>query len=887
MLQNKTVKLVSFILILAIIAPNILFIKPKKAEANLPVFDTVGNVLKKIGVFLEGTTATETTTNTAISVKNVAKEVLRTVLQTLAKRFLQQLTKSTINWINSGFHGAPLFLENPESFFRDIAKFQIKDFIDLTGYNNSKFPFGRDFALSTIGAYKRQFSDNAQYTLSKVINDPNQLQKLRTDFAIGGWNGFLTNTQYPQNNYIGYRMLATEELARRLDGTAVSKANQVKDTLQQGLGFLSPKTCPSNPRYNNGKNEFQQPKFNTAEYNKTHPFNLPPPEYEYVPDPNDPEGEAGGQLIKQEKNSSIKAREDYAARWQREQTNAMGVWQMDNTCPDGLKATTPGSVVGNQIMNALVSPQKQGELSVAMGNSISAILDSLLNHFLDKGLTALASTVNPKPKPDDWSYEGQTLGGPDDGTNNAWDIGPDEIVFLSNFKKEIEGKTIVTITTRTSAANGRRPGATSLDEGIGSETGTATTGNTEITTKEEVGKTGNGEYIPGDIENTDTELKLIYNESSITPGLIQVMGYIWPAARSLDICQPGPDLGWKDRLGNEKNRNSQKLQGKVSDQDGEKAAQAGLALKELDFAVNFFQDWIINNMIVSLPNSVLYMDAVDEIGQLAQQSNELTDRRRARTQALGRLQAIKVGLDRITKLDSDGNIIQPPTGSGDERTMISLRKQYNATKISVGNTNTIDEMRNDLAVAREKLAKLDNLGKECEKARKEVGWSVPGGASSMITNKEGVSSTEKAEFCDIPIKSGYNHETFTHANDKPPIPNLKINNEIPYVNALDVMNWRSIGKTILCLGFCGRVHANIKIECGIVWKANVLDYKGNLPGATNVGEPYTNLPEDPNAIQLGTCTFATTGETEQEVTEEQCIVEQGSWTPDEEPAPTQ
>jgi len=64
------------------------------------------------------------------------------------------MTKSVTNWINSGFHGAPLFLENPGSFFQDIGKYEIKNLVDEFGYDPNRFPFGQAFALNTINAYK-------------------------------------------------------------------------------------------------------------------------------------------------------------------------------------------------------------------------------------------------------------------------------------------------------------------------------------------------------------------------------------------------------------------------------------------------------------------------------------------------------------------------------------------------------------------------------------------------------------------------------------------------------------------------------------------------------------------------------------------------------------
>ena len=133
---------------------------------------------------------------------------------------LQQMTKSVVNWINTGNWGNPLFVTNPQSFFKDIAKSEIKNIVSIFGYDSRRFPFGKDFALNLINSYKTQLATNAEYTLNKAITDPVLLRAYQNDFNVGGWNGFLVNTQYPQNNYIGFNMIATEQIARKLEGTA-------------------------------------------------------------------------------------------------------------------------------------------------------------------------------------------------------------------------------------------------------------------------------------------------------------------------------------------------------------------------------------------------------------------------------------------------------------------------------------------------------------------------------------------------------------------------------------------------------------------------------------------------------------------------------------------
>ncbi len=405
--QNiKTQKLVSLLLLIAILSPAIIsFSMPKKARADLFGADIplLTLIVANTGAtaIATGATATatgiiagSTTVNTAISIKNVAKEVFRQFLMLTARRLLSKITQNTINWINTGFHGNPLYIENSKSFFGDIAKTEVRTLVDLFGYDSHRFPFGKDFALSVINSYQRQLADNAEYSLSRVINDPVLLRAYQSDFNVGGWNTFFLNTQYPQNNYIGFNMLATETLARRLEGTVQNNAQKVNTALDRSMGFLSPQTCPSNPQYNNLKNQFQRPSFQPT---------VAPPE----PSPELIEVERRLQEAREDGSLSEddilalesdyrRLRPEYDAQV-RQYQGKLGAekdtWTLLNTCPGGLVSTTPGSVVGSNIMKAINSKFSQTELGAALGNSFSAIFDALINKFLNKGLNSLTNTV--------------------------------------------------------------------------------------------------------------------------------------------------------------------------------------------------------------------------------------------------------------------------------------------------------------------------------------------------------------------------------------------------------------------------------------------------------------------------------------------------------------
>src|SRR3989338_9737954 len=106
--NTKIQKFISFFLIIAIMAPAVLFSSPRQARA-WPGASWLTDIFTSSTSVATGTSAGTDTVSLGIQFKNVAKEIGKQILMVVAKKALQELTKSTINWINSGFHGKPLF----------------------------------------------------------------------------------------------------------------------------------------------------------------------------------------------------------------------------------------------------------------------------------------------------------------------------------------------------------------------------------------------------------------------------------------------------------------------------------------------------------------------------------------------------------------------------------------------------------------------------------------------------------------------------------------------------------------------------------------------------------------------------------------------------------
>ena len=179
---------------------------------------------------------------------------LNAIGKTIVKMLIQKLTLSIIDWINGVNSDGPLFVTNPSKFFKDIAENEILDF---GGEISGVGPFAKSFLMNAAASFNNKFAANAQYSLNEMIaqtnpdcRDKNGRQincdvAFNADFSMGGWGAWDALTQYPQNNPLGFQLMASNELGKRLDGTVNSVADLAKAELQQASGFLSQEYCAS------------------------------------------------------------------------------------------------------------------------------------------------------------------------------------------------------------------------------------------------------------------------------------------------------------------------------------------------------------------------------------------------------------------------------------------------------------------------------------------------------------------------------------------------------------------------------------------------------------------------------------------------------------------
>ncbi|MEN9582138.1 MAG: hypothetical protein RL641_92 [Candidatus Parcubacteria bacterium] len=310
---------------------------------------------------------------------------LDSIAYTASKLVLAKITKSTLNWINSGFSGAPTFVQDPGSFFTSVADETVSSFTAEIAFDPARFPFGRLTAQNIINSIKGQLDHNAQVSSGNLLNndgDTNKPYKERfdaftSDFLYGGgWDGYLAVTQISNANPFTSYIQAVNNVGPVVNDAQQysNPVQQITKELEQSGGFLALKKCINPTDYEPASAD---PSFDRAQATA-----------QAQNDPNDPD------------------------------TALAKTWLRKHTCaPDGWETKTPGTAIAQQMHIALGNSNQQLLLADEINESISAIFDALIKQLFNKGVASLTSD-NSNPG----GTNVQTLGGY--GTNsNASTLG--------------------------------------------------------------------------------------------------------------------------------------------------------------------------------------------------------------------------------------------------------------------------------------------------------------------------------------------------------------------------------------------------------------------------------------------------------------------------------
>lgn len=232
-------KFVSLLLVICFITIPLAFLTlPKKVEATCgPLVTMPFGGLSSVPV--HSAPGSADATNLAQDSSSYFKEcVMDGLAMVIAKTTIKALTKSIVNWINSGFKGNPSFVQNPGKFFTRIGDQVAGNIIEgIAPFLCDPFALNIQFSLAL--SMSTNMSDEIQCTLSDVIDNLEGFGKNSSVSADFSWDNWYNVTQNPQNNPYGAMMLANNQMIISMQ----SSQGKFQQQLDWGKGFLSFEDC--------------------------------------------------------------------------------------------------------------------------------------------------------------------------------------------------------------------------------------------------------------------------------------------------------------------------------------------------------------------------------------------------------------------------------------------------------------------------------------------------------------------------------------------------------------------------------------------------------------------------------------------------------------------
>ncbi len=130
----------------------------------------------------------------------------------IVNEILAYITQSTIQWINSGFQGSPVFVSNTGEFLQGVEDQELGNFVNgiaegTLGINLCQ-PFKVQVLLGTLGVGGRGQQNPLSCTLNAIKNNYNQF--VGGNWGSGGMQGWFELTQGANNPY-GATMIAQQQ----------------------------------------------------------------------------------------------------------------------------------------------------------------------------------------------------------------------------------------------------------------------------------------------------------------------------------------------------------------------------------------------------------------------------------------------------------------------------------------------------------------------------------------------------------------------------------------------------------------------------------------------------------------------------------------------------
>lgn len=294
---------------------------------------------------------------------------LDAIARMIVVKIMDKITLATVDWINSGFEGQPLYLTDPEGFFTDIAEKEINSFMAWYPQDLENYPFGQIVMTAVLTNLQRQSQENLRYSLNQVLAHGNS-DEFQVDFNIGGWAGY-TALIKPNNNPVGNYLLVNQEIGRRISGTHITASANFSQQLQQSGGFLSQRECVLTATGN--ANDQYIPEDNPLHMGS----------FYSVLAPGSFLGDVTLSTLPTAVQTELSSITDLAL-----QAEVYNDFVLRSRCKQW-KTLTPGKVVSDQLTKALNIPTDQLLLADELNEDLALIFDALINQLVTTGLNSL------------------------------------------------------------------------------------------------------------------------------------------------------------------------------------------------------------------------------------------------------------------------------------------------------------------------------------------------------------------------------------------------------------------------------------------------------------------------------------------------------------------
>jgi hypothetical protein len=152
----------------------------------------------------------------------------------LANAAIDQIGAHTVAWINSGFEGNPVFIDDPGQFFTDIADAQFNSFITELDAGFLCSPIQNLVRVNLANSYNNQIAPYGQAAQCSFDTIGNNFEQFTSGQSFS-WDNWLNYTQNPYNNEVGATIFGQIELDKRIATMVGLEKNQ----LDWSGGFFS------------------------------------------------------------------------------------------------------------------------------------------------------------------------------------------------------------------------------------------------------------------------------------------------------------------------------------------------------------------------------------------------------------------------------------------------------------------------------------------------------------------------------------------------------------------------------------------------------------------------------------------------------------------------